>query len=92
MPAAPSAEYARAMSKRYPSGFTNAAADQIWQDHLGNNAFVRHRDQCPTCLATYQIRRPGSTTPPWCPEGERTFAEMIDDVYTRIEEALKNQN
>ena len=44
----------------------NDAADKIWADHIGNNAFVRHRDQCATCLETYR-NRSSKQPPDWCP-------------------------
>jgi len=56
------------MRKRTRSGFQNDAADKIWNDHIGNNPFVWHRDQCPICLEAYKTR---SIRPPtWCPIGE----------------------
>jgi hypothetical protein len=73
------------------SGFQNEAADKIWCDHLGNNAFVWHRDQCPACQEVAKTAVPGRH-PAWCPEGERIFNEMIDDVLERVKEALENQN
>ena len=78
--------------KRGRSGFENAAADKIWCDHLGNNAFVWHRDQCATCLAAYKARGTGDAEASDCPEGARIFSEMMDDVLTRIEEAIAEQN
>lgn len=44
----------------------NDAADKIWNDHLGNNAFVRHRDQCVICLEVYKTHLP-KEPPVWCP-------------------------
>ena len=79
------------MTRRSRSGFDNAAADKIWNDHLGNNAFVRHREQCAICTSTYLVRRPGQPGK-WCIEGDRIFDAMLDEVYERIDEALANQN
>jgi hypothetical protein len=50
-------------------GFSNDAAEAIWAEHLGNNAFVWHRDQCPTCLQAYETRLPPHD-PVWCPIGQ----------------------
>lgn len=77
------------MKKRGSSGFRNDAADKIWNDHLGNNAFTRHRDQCAECLAFMHASADAYAR---CPEGERIFNEMIDDVLTQIDEALLRQN
>jgi hypothetical protein len=76
---------------RTHSGFSDPLADAIWNEHLGNNAFVTHRDQCPKCLAAYHAKvfdKRGL----WCSEGDRIFVEMIDDVYDRIDESLTNRN
>jgi len=73
------------------SGFADSLADAIWNDHVGNNAFVTHRDQCPKCLAAYRAKvfdKRGL----WCEEGDRIFSEVIEDVHARIDEALANRN
>jgi len=51
----------------------NDAADKIWNDHLGNNAFVWHRDQCETCLKVYKTRL--LEPPTWCPDSARLLDE-----------------
>jgi hypothetical protein len=75
--------------KKTRSGFTNAAADKIWNDHIGNNAFVRHRDQCAICLDVIKRDVPGQRG---CDDGERIFEEMLDEIYAKIEETFVNQN
>jgi hypothetical protein len=73
------------------SGFSDFLADAIWNDHVGNNAFVTHRDQCPKCLAAYHAKvfdKRGL----WCAEGDRIFIAVIEDVHARIDEALTNRN
>ena len=91
------------MKKRSSSGLQNDAADKIWNDHLGNNAFVKHRDQCSSCLAAYEARgvsdalkRAGYGGEPQritgCPEGERIFDEMLDAVCAQMDEVMQNQN
>jgi hypothetical protein len=77
--------------KRVRSGYTNMAADKIWNDHIGNNAFVRHRDACSICLKVYKSRV-GFQLANWCLEGDRIFDEMIDEVYAQIEDVLTHQN
>jgi hypothetical protein len=80
------------MSTRRSRGVPkNDAADKIWNDHLGNNAFVWHRDQCAVCLEAYETRLP-SQTPAWCPDGDRIFHEMLDEVCAQMDEAIENQN
>ena len=93
------------MAKKNASGFKNDAADKIWNDHVGNNVFVHHRDQCPNCQdsiktwrETYQTVeaeieawRAGKKNR-WCPEGERLFHEMFDETMAKIDEAMENQN
>jgi len=88
------------MTKRpRSSGFKNDAADKIWNDHIGNNAFVRHRDQCALCQDVI-IRTRNMTMrqylagqrPAWCADGERIFKEMLDEVVEQIDETLVNQN
>jgi hypothetical protein len=72
--------------RRY--GFSNDAAEAIWADHLGNNAFVRHRDQCSACTAAYQQQAQAL----YCNEGNRIFHEVLDDVFDRIDETKRNGN
>ena len=74
--------------KKTQSGFQSDAADRIWNDHLGNNAYTRHRDQCPACLTAYETA--GRSAP--CPDGLRIFDELLADVYERVDEALVNHN
>lgn len=74
------------MTKRGSSGFTNSAADKIWNDHLGNNAYVRHRAQCTLCRACQG--EPCTC----CAEGSRIFDVMLEEVLTEIDEVLTNQN
>jgi hypothetical protein len=74
---------------RTRSGFGNAAADKIWNDHLGNNAFVWHRNQCVTCLEAYHSQPPVNTG---CIEGLRILEAVIDEVLTKIDEVRTNQN
>jgi hypothetical protein len=69
----------------------NEAADKIWNDHLGNNAYVWHRDQCTTCLAAYKDRGRGLATAD-CPEGAAIYSKMIDDICDKMDEAIINQN
>lgn len=81
------------------SGFDNDAADKIWNDHIGRNAFVLHRDQCPVCQAScdansqfvvndvQRYRRYRG-----CDEGERIFEEVLDKTLAEIDEVMKNQN
>lgn len=73
--------------------FKNDAADKIWNDHLGNNAYVRHRDSCPTCLQAYWDRasKPDAACPD-CPEGARIFDAVLEEIFEKIDEALLNQN
>lgn len=70
-------------------GFSNHAAEKIWNDHLGNNAFVTRRDQCETCLAAYYSKPPRHTS---CAEGLQILEAVIDEVFTKIDEANANQN
>lgn len=76
----------------------NDAVDKIWDDHLGNNAFVWHRDQCTTCLPAYQdrLRRRRQLLPEqphgWCTDGERIFDEVLDEVCDKMDEVIDNQN
>lgn len=63
------------------SGFPDAASDKIWCDHLGNNAFVRHRDRCSTCLER-QL----------CREGDEILGAVIDEVVAQIDEVRRNRN
>lgn len=73
--------------------FKNDAADKIWSDHLGNNAYVRHRDDCSTCLQAYRARSSKQDAScPDCPEGAQIFDAMLDEVLKKIDEALLNQN
>lgn len=69
----------------------NDAADKIWDDHLGNNPFVRHRDQCAICLDAYRTRLPGLPGQ-WCAEGNQIFDKMLDETLAKIDETLANQN
>lgn len=64
------------------SGFANAAADKIWNDHLGNNAFVDHRKQCEQCATTLTL----------CLDGDRILSAVLDEVMMRVDEAIQNQN
>jgi len=81
------------MAKKTSSGYANDAADKIWDDHLGNNNYVQHRDQCVTCLASYRTRRSGQSGPlQLCAEGDRIFDAMLEEVDEKIFEALQNQN
>jgi hypothetical protein len=79
------------MAKKTRSGFDNDAADKIWNDHIGNNAYVRHRDQCATCAEAFVARQAGRPTT-MCATGERIFHEMLDEVDAKIEEIRRNQN
>jgi len=79
------------IAKRRSSGFQNDAAEKIWNDHVGNNAFVRHRDQCAVCLAVYQTRE-ALRSVTWCPEGERVFDQMLDEVLAEVDEAIATGN
>ena len=76
---------------KHRSGFASDAADKIWNDHLGDNVFVRHRDSCATCLAAYKARGLGQRCA-GCPDGERIFDEMLDEVCARIDEVRANGN
>jgi hypothetical protein len=76
---------------RKASGFSSDAADKIWNDHLGNNAFVEHRDRCAMCLAAFRTRQPGQEAA-LCRDGARIFNEMLDEVYAKIDEVTANQN
>lgn len=80
------------MKKTTASGFGNDAADAIWNNHLGNNRYVEHRDQCPICLAAYKANQAGLTYTPMCAEGERVFDAMLEEVDEKIFEVLQNQN
>lgn len=75
--------------KRGRSGFTNPTADAIWNAHVGNNAFVRHRDVCPVCLEVYESC---VQTPRWCSEGDRIFEQMLDEVHAQIDDVMTRQN
>lgn len=79
------------MTKRTRSGFQNATADKIWNDHVGNNAFVRHRDRCAICLDAFRTRIPEQRAA-WCNEGERIFDAMLDEIHANINDVLMNQN
>ncbi len=80
------------MPKKTRSGFSNDAAEKIWNDHLGNNLFVQHRDQCPHCLAAYQGNQAGAAYTAPCAEGARVFDRMLDEVDEKIFEVSRNQN
>ena len=80
------------MPKKTRNGFSNDAAEKIWTDHLGNNAYVRHRDQCEHCLAAYKAKQEGRPHAPPCPEGERIFDAMLEEVDEKIFEVSRNQN
>ena len=77
--------------KKTSSGFANDAADKIWNDHLGNNAFVQHRNQCATCSDAFRERSPGQQAS-WCTDGSRIFDNVLDEVYAKIDEVTLNQN
>jgi hypothetical protein len=84
------------MAKKTRSGFWNDAADKIWSDHLGNNVFVEHRDQCRVCLEVYRARCSGV---PWwsegtkmCNDGERIFDAMLEEIDQKLDEVQQNQN
>jgi len=79
------------MSRKTRSGFDNDAAEKIWRDHLGNNAFVHHRNQCATCSASFEARKAGRSGT-MCDEGDRLFDEMLEGVDAKIEEVTLNQN
>lgn len=74
--------------RRTRSGFSNLAADKIWNDHIGNNEYTRHRDQCSTCLAAFRAADPTRR----CSDGVRIFGEMLARVDAEIHEVLLNQN
>jgi len=44
-----------------------------------------------SCLAAYQARGLGQAAA-GCPDGERIFNEMIDEICTQMDEAIENQN
>ena len=79
------------MAKKTRSGFSNDAADKIWNDHLGNNAFTKHRDQCAVCLEVYRTRVFGQPAQ-WCTDGDRIFDAMLAEVEEKISEVLRHQN
>ena len=72
-------------------GFSNDAADKIWADHLGNNAFVDHRDACTTCSEAFRKRRAGQAAED-CADGKRIFDEVLEEVYGKIDEVTRHQN
>jgi hypothetical protein len=80
------------MAKKTRNGFWNDAADKIWTDHLGNNRFVEHRDQCTHCLAAFKANQAGQPFTPSCAEGERAFDAMLEEVDDKIFEVMQNQN
>jgi hypothetical protein len=80
------------MAKKTENGFDNDAAEKIWTDHIGNNLFVQHRDQCALCLATFKANQAGQPFTPSCAEGERVFDMMLEEVDEKIDEVTQNQN
>lgn len=85
--------------RRLRGGFQNDAAEKIWNDHIGNNAFVRHRDQCPICQEAIEKTRDttfveylAGQRPEWCAEGVRIFDQMLDEVLEKVDEALSTGN
>jgi hypothetical protein len=79
------------MGKKTRSGFDNYAADKIWNDHIGNNAYVRHRDQCTACTQAFIAQQAGQPRA-MCTEGDRIFIEMLEQIDAQIEEVRRNQN
>jgi len=81
------------MAKKTRNGFDNDAAEKIWTDHIGNNIYVQHRDQCVTCLASYRTRQSGQSGPlQLCADGDRIFDAMLEEVDEKIFEVTRNQN
>ena len=79
------------MTRKTHNGFDNDAAEKIWNDHLGNNTFVEHRDGCSTCLDAFRKRRQGRSAA-FCVDGERIFDAVLDEVYEKIDEVTLKQN
>lgn len=74
-------------SVRTRHGFSSDAAEKIWTDHLGNNAFVTHRDQCATCSAARPIFGMDG-----CSEGMKILETVLDEVFAKIDEVNANKN